>query len=323
MTMLDFVTEPPFECVEDDAGDAAFVEATRSIGGRDAIEEYMSCGLFPLSTSFSLGEVEDKETPVSKINLPIPDFLVDRLPDETNDRFRVRVELAVKNVVGSYACGEHDACIMVVLNEGRLSWVFEQADVPYGPRLEPGSEASKETMIKRKNDAGEGPMSKCEKVSGQKSTALKPPTTSRGTGAASSKAALSKIASSKAAPSHPKSMPKASATPKTGAPSKADAPAKAAVQKSVAMPSVSKAGVLRISPGLKRPNAEPAQAPKGKHARVDAAPSPAFAQVRRTIAQPQLPTGSDDDRVVTCTMLGASPAVLRSASSSSDGSSGS
>jgi hypothetical protein len=48
MTALDFAMEPPFECGDDDAGDVAFVKATRSIGGRDAIEEYMACGLFPL-----------------------------------------------------------------------------------------------------------------------------------------------------------------------------------------------------------------------------------------------------------------------------------
>jgi hypothetical protein len=33
MIGLDFVMEPPFECPEDDAGDVAFVKATRSIGG--------------------------------------------------------------------------------------------------------------------------------------------------------------------------------------------------------------------------------------------------------------------------------------------------
>jgi hypothetical protein len=33
MTALDFVTEPPFECPNDDANDVDFVKATRSIGG--------------------------------------------------------------------------------------------------------------------------------------------------------------------------------------------------------------------------------------------------------------------------------------------------
>jgi hypothetical protein len=47
--VLDFKTEPSFECGNNDASYAAFVSATRSIGGWDAIEEYMACGLFPLS----------------------------------------------------------------------------------------------------------------------------------------------------------------------------------------------------------------------------------------------------------------------------------
>jgi hypothetical protein len=62
MCALDFKTEPSFECGNDDASYAAFVSATRSIGGWDAVEEYMACGLFPLSTSFGLREIEDGET---------------------------------------------------------------------------------------------------------------------------------------------------------------------------------------------------------------------------------------------------------------------
>jgi hypothetical protein len=76
------------------------------------------------SRSIGLGEIADGETPVSKLHLPLPKFSVARLLDETNDRFRMRVELATKNVAGSNARGEHDACIMTVLNEGMLNQVF-------------------------------------------------------------------------------------------------------------------------------------------------------------------------------------------------------
>jgi hypothetical protein len=62
MCALDFNTEPSFECGNGDASYAAFVSATRSIGGWDAVEEYMACGLFPLSASFGLREIEDGET---------------------------------------------------------------------------------------------------------------------------------------------------------------------------------------------------------------------------------------------------------------------
>jgi hypothetical protein len=40
-------------------------------------------------------------------------------------------------------------CIASVLNRGRVNRLFKQADVPYGPCLEPGSEASKEAVRKK------------------------------------------------------------------------------------------------------------------------------------------------------------------------------
>jgi hypothetical protein len=51
MSALDFAVEPSFECANDNASDVTFVNATRSIGSRDAVEEYLACGLLPLSTS--------------------------------------------------------------------------------------------------------------------------------------------------------------------------------------------------------------------------------------------------------------------------------
>jgi hypothetical protein len=61
MATLDSVMEPPFECNDDDARDTAFVKATCIICGRDVVEEYMACGLFPLSVSFGLGEIAKGE----------------------------------------------------------------------------------------------------------------------------------------------------------------------------------------------------------------------------------------------------------------------
>jgi hypothetical protein len=100
MTGLDFLTEPPFECPDGEAGDVAFVKDTCTIGSRDTMEEYMACRLFPLSVSFNLGEIADGETSVLKLAIPMPEFPVARRPEETNDGFRVRVELAAVNVVG-------------------------------------------------------------------------------------------------------------------------------------------------------------------------------------------------------------------------------
>jgi hypothetical protein len=57
-------------------GDAAFVKATKFIGGRDDVEEYLACGMHPLSTSVSFDWVANGETLVSRLKLPLPKFEV-------------------------------------------------------------------------------------------------------------------------------------------------------------------------------------------------------------------------------------------------------
>jgi hypothetical protein len=102
-------------------------------------------------------------------------------------------------------------------------------------------------------------LTKYVKVCGQKTMALRAPMAPMGTGAASSKAAPSKVA-----PSHTKFVPKAGATLRASVPPKAGATVKATMPKSAATPAVPKAGVLKISIGLKRPSAELSQVLKGK-----------------------------------------------------------
>jgi hypothetical protein len=87
MSALDFATGPLFECAEDDASDITFVNATHSIGSWDTVEEYLAYRFFSLSAGFGFGEIEGREMPVSKITLPLPEFLIARLPKETNDHF--------------------------------------------------------------------------------------------------------------------------------------------------------------------------------------------------------------------------------------------
>jgi hypothetical protein len=125
MTRLDFVTEPSFQCLDDEAGDVAFIKVTRAIGGRDTIEEYLACGFFALSVSFKMGKISEGETPVSKLAVPLLKFPVARRPEEMNDGFRVRVELVATNIVGRYARKEHKVCVETVLNGGWVNIVFE------------------------------------------------------------------------------------------------------------------------------------------------------------------------------------------------------
>jgi hypothetical protein len=284
MSGLEFVMEPPFECSENDAGDVAFVKATNFIGSRDAVEEYMACRLFPLLANFGLGEVTDGETPASKQTLPLPESRVARHAEDTSDSFRVRVELTSVNVVGRYARGGHDTCIAVVSNNGRVNRVFEQAGVPDGPRLVPGSEASKGATKKRKSNAGAGPTGKRTKVSDRKVVPLKEPMASKGAGAASSKTAMAKVVPAKSLP-HVGAVPGASAPPKVGA------PFRTVVSKAtgaMATPkSAPKARVLKISTGTKRSSAASLPMAKGKQASVDATP-------HKTVVRPPCLVESDE-----------------------------
>jgi hypothetical protein len=68
MTRLDFVTEPFFECVDNEAGDVAFVKATHTIDGRDYRGVY-GLQTFPLVDKLQLGQnCQGKNTSVEAIS---------------------------------------------------------------------------------------------------------------------------------------------------------------------------------------------------------------------------------------------------------------
>jgi hypothetical protein len=66
MIPLNYSMEVTFECGLEDANVVAFIEAASIIGGRNAIEEFLDCGLWPLSEKFCF-MVETKETPLLKL----------------------------------------------------------------------------------------------------------------------------------------------------------------------------------------------------------------------------------------------------------------
>jgi hypothetical protein len=150
---LGFRMEPPFDCADEDSGDVTFVKDMNFIGGREAVEEYMACGMYPLSASISFERVTDSVTPVSRLKLPLPKFHAVRQGDEDDVLFLVRVELEAEGVVGSYTHLENDVCMAGLPNGGRLNWVFELADVLYGSRPVPSTDAFTEASRKRKMDA--------------------------------------------------------------------------------------------------------------------------------------------------------------------------
>jgi hypothetical protein len=217
MTTLDFVMEPSFKCPNDEAGDMAVIKATRTIGGRDDVEEYMACGLFPLSVGFNLVEIADGKTPLSKLVIPLPEFPISKCLEDMNDGLRARVELATMNVVDRYARKEHKVCVEMVPNGDRVNKVFEQASVPYGPRLEPGSEVCEEATKKRKSDLGVEPSGKCTNVSGRKAVPTKVSAQPKGVSIASLKIVLAKA-------THATQALKAGVAPGTSVPPRTVAP---------------------------------------------------------------------------------------------------
>jgi hypothetical protein len=74
MSKLDYAVEPKVECLDNDPNDAAFVQATATIGGRDAVEEYVECKMYPLAASTGFESVPLGMTPVSKVETPLPLF---------------------------------------------------------------------------------------------------------------------------------------------------------------------------------------------------------------------------------------------------------
>jgi hypothetical protein len=212
---------------------------------------------------------------------------------------------------------------------GHLNREFEQVGLPYAPRLEPGSKASKEAAKKKKDDVGAGLAGKHAKVSGRKVMAPKAFAALRGSGTVLSEVALKKAAPTPPAKSAPKasalsrgSAPsKASALPKDGAPLRLEAAMKATVLKSALMVATSKAGVLWISTRMKSPSVDSLQAPKGKQARVDMPPHLFFTPTPKAVTWLRPPTESDDGQVAYCLMLDFVPSAESCSSLSSSDSS--
>jgi hypothetical protein len=124
MCGLDFWTEPPFDYAVDDSRDIAFARATKF---QDVVEEFLACGKYPLVAGVSFDRVTDGVTPVSRLKLPLPKFVVIKKDDEDDVQFLARVELDFEGVVGSYTYLEHNACVASLCNEGCLNCVFELA----------------------------------------------------------------------------------------------------------------------------------------------------------------------------------------------------
>jgi hypothetical protein len=81
---------------------------TSTIEGHDTVEEFLACGLLPLSENFGF-QVERKESPLSKAMVPMPQVNpIIRAQGHEAD-FVARIANATNLLVGNYNITKHNA----------------------------------------------------------------------------------------------------------------------------------------------------------------------------------------------------------------------
>jgi hypothetical protein len=145
MNDLDYLTEAPHSCASDDVNAMAFEETTKIIGGHDAVEEYLACGIVPLSNNWSL-KIERAEALLLKVIFPLSKVAVTIGEQERNATFEMRIVSIANHLVRNYGPAEHRAC-MDQLCHGCLNCVSELTSVKYLPRPEPSIRISKNARV--------------------------------------------------------------------------------------------------------------------------------------------------------------------------------
>jgi hypothetical protein len=149
MSALNFHMKPISSDTAQDLNDDAFVWASQNIGGRDAVEEFLSCGVWLLSAGVYFEHVKVDFTPVSRLKIPLPNFPLRCEGEKDGVRFPTRVEQEARNIVGAYTRAEHEASLASIPNNGRLSHVLRLTGVSYGSHPVP---VSAEVLKKKKAD---------------------------------------------------------------------------------------------------------------------------------------------------------------------------
>jgi hypothetical protein len=151
MSALDYVVEPEVDCPDDDSNNVTFVRTTSTIGGRDAIEEFMACRMYPLASSFGFEAVTLGMTHVSKFRTLLPVFLVETVSAVNAHHILVKVETKAAKIHGSFGPKEYDALTTAkLLNGGHLNRVFQQMGLAYALHPLLGSETSQAVREKQK-----------------------------------------------------------------------------------------------------------------------------------------------------------------------------
>jgi hypothetical protein len=169
MSELDYAIEPEVDCPDNVPNDDAFVRATTTIEGCDAIEEYIACKIYPLAASFGFKSVPLGTTPMSKVQTPLPLFAVGTIAVEHAGCFLTEVKKEAERVLGSFGPREYDSLLVAnIMYDSRLNHIHEQMGVPYFPCPQPGFTSSQAANKKRKAKVAKKPAAKKVKAgSGQ------------------------------------------------------------------------------------------------------------------------------------------------------------
>jgi hypothetical protein len=109
MRKLDYAVEPKVECPDNNPNDAAFVWAIATISDHDDVKEYVVCKTYPLAAGFGFESVPLGTTLVSRVETPLPLFVVGNVAVEHTDRVLPEIETEAEKVLGSFRPKEHDA----------------------------------------------------------------------------------------------------------------------------------------------------------------------------------------------------------------------
>jgi hypothetical protein len=125
MSMLDYTVESEVECLDSNANNTGFIRATATIRGRDAVEEFLACKMYPLAAGYGFKGVTIGTMLVLKVRTPLPLFPVEAVSTEDVVHVLVELEMEVERILGSFRLREYDALQTTKLpNGGRLNHIF-------------------------------------------------------------------------------------------------------------------------------------------------------------------------------------------------------
>jgi hypothetical protein len=145
--------------------DVTFVRVTLTIGGCDAVKEFVAYVMYSLASSFDFRDVTVGTTAESKVKIPLPIFLVEPVAAKDAGHFLAKVETDAARILGSFRPKEHDA----LMTRKASKWCLPQLSVwmdanTVCPHPLPGTEASQVGTQKWKADMSKKMATKRPKV---------------------------------------------------------------------------------------------------------------------------------------------------------------